>query len=760
MSKRVCRRSESASESKPLGPRVVAEGSNPIVDIVFVHGLTGHRDKTWTAEMRETPWPEELLSQDIRDARIVTYGYDTDVVYWTRPAGQNILREYATNLVDDLASLRTPDAVGRPIFFVAHSLGGIVCQDAILTCENRADSARPDILDSLRGVIFLGTPHVGPDLTKFAAAVVATVRLTAAERPNPRLLEALLKESPAFANIESNFLMLVRTRVENGGLPIKLHCFVEEFPVAGQRLVTPESAALQGHTWGSIQANHKEMTKFSFRDHNYSRVLLVLRSWCRDLRGSSGRPENAQSATNPSPEMDDGDEYDTQLHPNFRFPTGMTQAHNPCHYVPLPRNRQFSGRHTQLDELELQLQAEGYCQRIALVGLGGVGKTQIALDYSVFWVSAASSESFEQAMVGIARALGIPLPADQNADAKELVRQSLSQQKAGQWLLILDNADDTKQISAWVNYLPKSHQGSILFTTRSQNAAISLAGTQVIEVNEMKEDVALELLRKHLIKKDLLNSDQTASDLLRELTFLPLAIMPISRYLELLRRAESEKIAATSKSPVATTWLVSFDQIRRDDELAAEYLSFMAVLEPKMIPESILPRESPEERMIHAIGTLKGYSFITEHDGGTSYDMHRLVHLAMRNWLQEQDRFEKHVERVIKHVAINFPDTDYMNRPSWSKYLPHVQKILAEDTGKNLVEQYLLFHNAACCMCLEGRLRIAEEFFSIAYNWKRQNLGVRNRSTLESAMWLGSSYQANGKVERAGRRSQKTIQID
>jgi hypothetical protein len=134
------------------------------------------------------------------------------------------------------------------------------------------------------------------------------------------------------------------------------------------------------------------------------------------------------------------------------------------------------------------------CQRLVLVGLGGVGKTQVALefayavkktrpDYSVFWMPALSMESFEQACAEVARKLGSARTAEDKEDVKELVRRHLSAELAGRWLLIVDNADDmdillgSKQLRGIADYLPHSEEGLLVFTTRTQEAAVALEAT-------------------------------------------------------------------------------------------------------------------------------------------------------------------------------------------------------------------------------------------------------------------------------------------
>ena len=100
-----------------------------IPSIVFVHGLTGKRTTTWLADGAARPWPQELLSEKIPEARILTYGYDADVVHFIKPAGQNTVCEHAKNLVGDLTNRRRESSsLQRPLIFVAHSLGGLVCE--------------------------------------------------------------------------------------------------------------------------------------------------------------------------------------------------------------------------------------------------------------------------------------------------------------------------------------------------------------------------------------------------------------------------------------------------------------------------------------------------------------------------------------------------------------------------------------------------------------------------------------------------------
>ncbi len=104
-----------------------------IYSVVFLHGWRGKRTKTWLAAGAATPWPQELLSKKIPEARIISFGYNADIVHFTREAGQNTVREHARNLVSDLTDVRRRTfSSSLPLIFVAHSMGGLVCEQVWL----------------------------------------------------------------------------------------------------------------------------------------------------------------------------------------------------------------------------------------------------------------------------------------------------------------------------------------------------------------------------------------------------------------------------------------------------------------------------------------------------------------------------------------------------------------------------------------------------------------------------------------------------
>ncbi|RDW57769.1 hypothetical protein BP5796_12570 [Coleophoma crateriformis] len=372
----------------------------------------------------------------------------------------------------------------------------------------------------------------------------------------------------------------------------------------------------------------------------------------------------------------------------------------PIRKLPFGRNNKFVGRQSQLRRLLTILHDEDTdedCQHIALVGLGGVGKTQIALEcafqlqtilpqLSVFWVRASDKTSFDNAYREIGQQLKIPGLEDDKADIKKLVKTRLSQNNAGRWLMIIDNADDFDIFyhrdnkdadvgsSALFEYLPYSTLGNILFTTRDREAATRYASFNVIDIDEMDDEESNELLRQSVPNKILLQDKESTTKLLQLLVNLPLAIMQaaaylnaktctVSEYLRIYSESSNNVIQLLSKdfedkrrypdmkNPVATTWLISFQQIQIRNPLAAEYMAFCSCIEQQNIPRRLLPPAATLDQT-EALGTLKAFGFIKERIGGSLYDMHRLVHTAMQNWLKLQTEWQIWNQRALKSTVV------------------------------------------------------------------------------------------------------------
>ncbi|PVH94209.1 kinesin light chain [Periconia macrospinosa] len=474
----------------------------------------------------------------------------------------------------------------------------------------------------------------------------------------------------------------------------------------------------------------------------------------------------------------------------------QTASRRAIYSIPFLKNRSFVGRKAELDMLKQKLMVDRTCRKMSIVGLGGTGKTQVALqfayavkkawpEFSIFWMPAVSMESFEQACGDIVTALHIRQTADD--DVKELVKRHLSTARAGKWLLVVDNADDrdvvigSRQTKGVVDYLPQSEEGVVLFTTRVRELAVSLTRGDVLKLGPMDRPDAVHFLEASLAN-DVVRNEATTNELLDELAYLPLAIvqaaaylnineMSVARYLQLLRSTEQSLVDLMSRefrdetryegsaNAVATTWVVSFSQIRTRDAVAAELLLFLSCIEWKAIPRSILPAAKSEVRMDEAINTLCGYSFLTKRGEEDWYDMHRLVHLATRVWVMQQNNAREVTQKGIRHIAGIFPSDDYANQAVWRAYLPHTLRILEERRGSDIAELSKLCLLVGRCLQVDGRIREAVKWLEESCQ-QREALDKNDSDRLLSQHELARAYEANGQVKEAVKLLEGVVAIE
>lgn len=386
---------------------------------------------------------------------------------------------------------------------------------------------------------------------------------------------------------------------------------------------------------------------------------------------------------------------------------------------PFGRNRNFIGRQALLGRLLGMISPDADlqdCQRTAIVGLGGVGKTQVAIEAayslvdkcSVFWVPVVDASSLTKAFLEIGRQLAITDFKDE-INAVRLVRDALSCETTGNWLLIFDNADDNtllfdrSQSMPLADYLPFSPRGSILFTTRNYEVAVKLdvRTKNIVRVCEMTKSEAMELLQEDL-REQQTRDEKSTHRLLETLAYFPLAIkqasvfmaskgMSTTRYLKhcearphsLLNFLHEAFVDCrqykAAQSSVATTWEVSFEYIARDTPLAAAYLKFMCFLAAQDIQLDQLPMLGTELEVDIAFGALIAYSFLTERNELNSFDFHPLVRQAVYNWVKNKGTQEQEhwATEVISHLSRRLPSLDGCNTHAWARYLPHAETALS-----------------------------------------------------------------------------------
>ncbi|KAK8057017.1 tpr domain protein [Apiospora saccharicola] len=313
---------------------------------------------------------------------------------------------------------------------------------------------------------------------------------------------------------------------------------------------------------------------------------------------------------------------------------------NPSSIIPFGRDKDFIPRGDILDRIH---QACAIPEtRIALVGLGGVGKSQLAIEYAhqvrqrspdiwVFWVHASNATRYEQSLREIADHVKIPGRHDPQNNIFQLVRDWLRGGRDRRWRLILDNVDDANfllappsmlqegrassaedpNLSRLVDYLPTCENGSMLITSRSKGAVEDLVeGYNIIQVEPMNETESIALVEKKLgPEQDRKNTGALAAALER----MPLAIVQatayiskraprcsVRQYLEKFEQSDRKKASLLdykagklrrdrdAKNSIIITWQISFDHIRQTRPSAADLLSLISFCDRQGIPKSLL----------------------------------------------------------------------------------------------------------------------------------------------------------------------------
>ncbi|KAL7940621.1 P-loop containing nucleoside triphosphate hydrolase protein [Trichoderma barbatum] len=376
---------------------------------------------------------------------------------------------------------------------------------------------------------------------------------------------------------------------------------------------------------------------------------------------------------------------------HFHLPHRLAHA-TVAHVIPYPRNEDLVHRRDLIDEINKLLPQTPGFYSAALWGLGGSGKTQIALDYAyrrsndnkccVFWVHADSEVTFTTDY----KIIGKKLRVDERLDGSDLldaVRSSIEAQS--RWVIILDNADNLELFGVGCveganeslsRYIPRGSQGTILWTSRDAHIRGTLVGpSRDIKVPPMTRDEATTLLAAASGDKSAVE-DAGIDRLLEELQRLPLAVsqagayirrtsMTIREYLDLLMQGSSRwdllkmndfdrhRRPEVSNS-LLETWKISTQRIREESELSYRILHLIAYLDNQDIPYELIvaagqynvgdedrAEQVPEIEVQRAVMRLVEFSFLDMRrgEGGLrSYEMHKLVQEAVRYglWVQRQ----------------------------------------------------------------------------------------------------------------------------
>jgi tetratricopeptide (TPR) repeat protein len=465
----------------------------------------------------------------------------------------------------------------------------------------------------------------------------------------------------------------------------------------------------------------------------------------------------------------------------------LTASNAGIFLVPQEQNPTFTGRDQLLENLRADLLKD---RRQALRGLGGIGKTQIAVEYAyrhrdsysaVLWTFAESVASLTAGFAQIATKLGLPGAASQEqAVMIEAVKTWLEQNEG--CLLVLDNADQPDLVKP---FLPLHAQGHILLTSRA--AVFQTIGVfHPREVDVLESSEAAEFLLKRTGTDGAGKSPQ-ADALAKALGYLPLALEQAAAYIQKTGTDFKKYLASFNnqglkllnkqgpilgnpqeqqKRTVATTWAVNFMDVEKHSPASAQILRLSAFLAPDMIPLELLERGGRELgeplapqlarvkddplAMDELLQPLVDYSLVHRNPETNSYSIHPLVQEVMREGLGAAQE-KAWAERAVRVVNAAFPFADFQNWPDCDRLLPHALACAG------LIHSYALEFAAAGCLLnnaggyLHDRAQHAqtESLYRQALAIREKVEGVEHPDTAISLNNMASLLSDQGKYAEA-----------
>jgi tetratricopeptide (TPR) repeat protein len=452
-----------------------------------------------------------------------------------------------------------------------------------------------------------------------------------------------------------------------------------------------------------------------------------------------------------------------------------------------PRNPNFTGRSELLDQLTHRLAAGGTTAILpaALHGMGGIGKTQIAVEYIyrhladyelVWWIQAAQPSQVRAALTELAQQLQLPGSSESQAAVPAVLEALRLGRPHRRWLLVFDAAESPDSIR---HFFPTNGPGEILITSRSPEWA-SVA--RPLEVAVFQRNESIELLKRRGPEVE----DEDADQLAEKLGDLPLAIeqaaawraetgMPVREYLRLFDEKVAEILDTSAPAgyevSVAAAWNVSFDELRTRSPAAHQLLLVCAFFAPEPIsrrlftgvrgvsisPELDVALRDPMQ-LGRAIRDINRYGLAKIDYRNNTLQLHRLVQLVLRNRMSDKTRKE------MRHGAHMLLATHDPNDPKvasqWRRYmevLPHVYAAELTECDDPWVRQLVI--NLMQFLFFWGDYEEAASLAKRAHDQWSTRLGESDAQVLEAASYLALYLWVRGMYAEAATLNQRTLEL-
>ncbi|KIV80467.1 hypothetical protein PV11_07965 [Exophiala sideris] len=457
----------------------------------------------------------------------------------------------------------------------------------------------------------------------------------------------------------------------------------------------------------------------------------------------------------------------------------------------------FFGRQTEIQQMESTLQPQsdtlGTSRKVLVLGgMGGIGKTQLAISYakrhrtsytSVFWLDATTELSLKTSLRNVALRALSPNTISELGDERTLsaVSNWLSEYDNTRWLLIFDNYDAPEQYSVR-KYLPPVAHGSVIITTRQPDRVIRDHKVRVRSLSNEKDSLRILGTRSN---RDDVDSDLDALRLAQRLDGHPLALATAGAFLnqssvsfgQYLERYKArwkvidsmEELPDYPSRTLYSTWDLSFTRIEQENPRAAELLRFLAYLDHRDIWFELLHRGRGENQPAwftevagdafmfeDAMRTLTRYCLVeTRHQSG-SYSLHPCVHDWTLNALNHEiDTMQYWLafDCVARNIGTgNFYDLSLIR---FQRFTGHAKRLIHDRFHIAACQQSLIrsrlvpMANLAELLAQRVQYDAAEQMYSWVLAGYEKAVGVAHTGTLCITNNLGIVYYDQGKLGKA-----------
>jgi tetratricopeptide (TPR) repeat protein len=453
-----------------------------------------------------------------------------------------------------------------------------------------------------------------------------------------------------------------------------------------------------------------------------------------------------------------------------------------------PRNPWFTGRDNEIADLrQLLCQTGKAAIGQAITGLGGIGKTQTAIEYAhrhndrydaVFWINAATDLDLMTGYRRVAKLLRLPHDADDSASVLAAVKRWLENVDRHCWLLVFDNADEPPLLQP---YLPGgASQGHILVTSRVRLDVVGIRSALSMQKLPVEASTQFLLDRADRAPGEA-TERQAAKTLAAELDGLPLALEQAAAYVaamhvsyeQYLETYQRHKLGLLERhgpetgaypATVAKTWLINFEQVEAASKAAADLLRLSAMLAPDEIPLELLTEgvKQLSEPLCAAIDPsdpltvnevlepLARFSLIAIDPEAQTYSVHRLVQDVVKDGMGDGSR-RAWAECAVRAMDAAFPYIEFGNWSICDRLIPQAMNastMIREFTVRS-EEAGRLLNQAAFYLTSRGQFAVAEPLCRQSLEIRREVFGEYHPSVATCLNNLAALCRWTGRFQDA-----------